>query len=58
MVVSGLIVASYRVASGLSKDYPYGSLEKQIPLFKERGLNLESFYHGTLNISIAPPLSR
>jgi len=43
MVVSGLIVAGYRVASGPSKDYPYGSLEKQIPLFKERGLNLGSF---------------
>ncbi len=54
-VVSGVIVEGYRVASGPSKDYPYGSLEKQIPLFKERGLDLERFYRGTLNISIAPP---
>lgn len=53
-VVSGVIVAGYRVASGPSNDYPYGSLEKQIPLFKKRGLNLERFHLGTLNVSIAP----
>ena len=44
----------YRVASGPSKDYPYGTLEKQIPLFKQRGLDLERFHYGTLNVSIAP----
>jgi hypothetical protein len=54
ITVSGVVVAGYRVASGPSKDYPYGTLEKQIPLFKERGLDLERFYSGTLNISIAP----
>jgi hypothetical protein len=53
-IVSGVVVEGYRVASGPSKDYPYGSLEKQIPLFKELGLDLERFYMGTLNISIAP----
>jgi hypothetical protein len=53
-VVSGVVVEGYRVASGPSKDYPYGSLEKQIPLFKEQGLDLERFHKGTLNISIAP----
>ena len=54
MVVSGEIVAGYHVASGPSKDYPYGTLEKQIPLFKQFGLNLERFHLGTLNVSIAP----
>ena len=54
MVVSGVIVAGYQVASGPSKDYPYGTLEKQIPLFRQRGLNLERFHLGTLNVSIAP----
>ncbi|MGD0751243.1 MAG: hypothetical protein ABSA23_07525 [Anaerolineales bacterium] len=54
MVISGVIVAGYRVASGPSKDYPYGTLEKQIPLFKQHGLNLERFHPGTLNVSIAP----
>ena len=53
-VVSGLIVEGYRVASGPSGDYPYGTLEKQIPLFKRLGLNLDGFYLGTLNVSIAP----
>ena len=53
-VVSGVIVAGYKVASGPSKDYPYGTLERQIPLFKQRGLDLERFYYGTLNVSIAP----
>ena len=54
MVVSGVILEGYRVASGPSKDYPYGSLEKQIPLFKQRGLDLEGFFYGTLNVSISP----
>ena len=54
ITVNGLIVAGYRVASRPSKDYPYGTLEKQVPLFKERGLDLERFYFGTLNVSIAP----
>jgi len=53
-VLSGMIVEGYRVASGPSKDYPYSTLEKQIPLFKQLGLNLDGFYLGTLNISIAP----
>jgi hypothetical protein len=53
-VVSGVIMKGYQVASGPSKDYPYGSLEKQIPLFKRLGLDLESFYFGTLNVCIAP----
>ena len=53
-VVSGVIVEGYRVASEPSKDYSYGSLEKQIPLFKKLGLDLEWFYQGKLNISIAP----
>jgi hypothetical protein len=53
-VVSGVIMQGYRVASGPSKDYPYGTLEKQIPIFKQLGLDLEHFYYGTLNVSIAP----
>jgi hypothetical protein len=42
------------VASGPSKDYPYGALERQLPLFKERGLDLAGFFNGTLNINIRP----
>jgi hypothetical protein len=52
--VRGIIVEGHRVASQKSKDYPYGTIEKQKPVFKELGLDLERFYSGTLNISIAP----
>ena len=52
--VSGIVVKGHRVASGPSKDYPYGSLERQRPLFKAGGLDLDRFFPGTLNISIAP----
>jgi len=54
ITVNGLIVAGYRVASGPSRDYPYGTLKKQMPLFKQRGLDLQRFHPGTLNVSIAP----
>jgi len=54
MTVSGIVVRGHRVASGPSKDYPYGTLEKQKPVFKELGLDLDRFYSGTLNVSIAP----
>ena len=53
-IVSGTVMQGYRVASGPSKDYPYGTLEKQIPIFRQLGLNLEHYYHGTLNVSISP----
>ena len=52
--VTGIVVEGHRVASGPSKEYPYGSLERQIPLFKTCSLNLEHFFPGTLNVSIAP----
>ncbi|MFZ1041413.1 MAG: hypothetical protein WCA79_11265 [Anaerolineales bacterium] len=50
----GVIVQGYRVASGPSKDYPYGALERQKPIFKSRGLNLDGYFNGTLNIDIRP----
>lgn len=42
------------MASGPSKDYPYGSLERQRPLFKALGLDLDNYFNGTLNIDIRP----
>jgi hypothetical protein len=53
-IVKGTIIEGYHVASGPSRDYPYGTLEKQIPIFKQLGLDLEGFYPGTLNVSIEP----
>lgn len=48
------MVEGYRVASGPSQDYPYGSLERQRPLFKALGLDLDGYFNGTLNIDICP----
>jgi hypothetical protein len=52
--IPGILVRGHQVASRPSKDYPYSSLEKQKPFFKERGLDLSPYFNGTLNISIAP----
>ncbi len=52
--VSGILTRGHQVASHPSKDYPYSALEKQKPFFKALGLDLYEFFHGTLNISIAP----
>lgn len=52
--VHGVLVKGYGVASGPSADYPYGALERQIPIFKTRGLDLSGYFRGTLNIDIRP----
>ncbi len=52
--VHGVLVEGYRVASGPSSYYPYGALERQKPIFKERGLDLSDTFNGTLNIDIRP----
>ena len=52
--VDGFLAQGYRVASGPSPDYPYGALDRQRPIFKARGLDLEGYYNGTLNIDIHP----
>ena len=54
MQIKGIIVQGYRVASAPSKDYPYGALEKQRPHFAIRGLDLNNYFNGTLNIDIRP----
>ena len=53
-LIHGIVVEGYRVASGPSKDYPYGALDRQRPLFKARGLDLDGYFNGTLNIDIRP----
>ena len=50
----GIVVEGYHVASGPSRDYPYGALDRQRPIFKEHGLDLEDYFNGTLNIDIRP----
>jgi hypothetical protein len=52
--IHGVVVQGYRVASGPSKDYPYGALDRQRPFFQAGGLDLEPYFNGTLNIDIRP----
>lgn len=52
--VTGTIVPGHQVASRPSRHYPQGTIEMQAPFFRTRGLDLDGFFHGTLNISIAP----
>jgi hypothetical protein len=52
--IHGIIIQGYRVASGPSADYPYGALDRQRPIFTARGLDLSSYFNGTLNIDIRP----
>jgi hypothetical protein len=54
ILLNGLLARGYRVASGPSADYPYGALDRQRPLFKSRGLDLEGYFNGTLNIDLRP----
>ena len=53
-LLHGILMQGHQVASRPSKAYPYSSLEKQKPYFKELGLDLSPYFNGTLNISIAP----
>jgi hypothetical protein len=52
--VDGILTKGYGVASGPSPDYPYGALERQIPIFKDHGLDLTALFPGTLNVDIRP----
>ncbi|CAN0601182.1 unnamed protein product, partial [Ectocarpus sp. 12 AP-2014] len=56
MKVKGKVIPGYGVASGKGRDarYPEGTLKLQLPFFKERGLHLENYFLGTLNIDISP----
>jgi hypothetical protein len=54
MKISGVLLQGYRVASSPSRDYPYGTLEKQRPFFAAQGLDLSPYFNGTLNIDIRP----
>jgi hypothetical protein len=54
ILIPGLLARGYRVASGPSQDYPYGALERQRPIFKARGLDLDGYFNGTLNVDIRP----
>lgn len=48
------LISGYQIASGKSKDNPYGcgSLQLQLPLFCQHGLPFESLFAGTLNLDL------
>lgn len=54
--IIGIIKPGHQVASGRAKDSPYerGTIEMQLPFFRNLGLDLSSFFRGTLNISLSP----
>ena len=56
MKIKGRVSRGYGVASGMAGDkrYPEGTLKKQLPYFKERGLDLSPYFLGTINLDIAP----
>ncbi len=55
MRISGRIIKGHGVASGTGRSrYPAGTLSLQKPFFQKDGLDLSSYYEGTLNIDIAP----
>ena len=54
--VIGQIEIGYGVASGRAGNprFPQGTIEMQKPYFYDRGLDLSSYFSGTINLSIAP----
>lgn len=54
--VNAIIKQGHGVASGKASDSPFpkGTIEMQAPHFKQQGLDLSSFFYGTLNCSIEP----
>jgi hypothetical protein len=55
-IILARVVEGHRVASGINGDprFPGGTLRMQAPHFLALGLDLGTFYLGTLNVSIAP----
>ncbi|MCP2732667.1 hypothetical protein [Limnofasciculus baicalensis] len=54
--IKGIVKQGYGVASGKSKDprFPNGTIAMQKPFFRARGIDLDRYFSGTINISIAP----
>lgn len=54
--VRGRVVSGHGIASGQGRvtPYPAGSIKMQIPFFRQHGVDLRSFYKGTINVDVAP----
>jgi len=57
--IPGTVVAGHGVASGRAgarSPYPAGTIALQAPFFAARGIDLSAYFHGTLNVDLAPRL--
>jgi hypothetical protein len=54
--INGKLIQGHQVASGKAVNSPYaeGTIATQTPLFQELGLDLSSYFKGTLNVDISP----
>lgn len=51
VTLTGIVKSGHQVASGRAENSPYerGTLEMQLPCFRDLGLDLSTFYLGTIN---------
>ncbi len=55
ITVPGIVTQGHGVASGShSTRFPGGTIRAQLPYFLALGVDISSYYHGTLNVDIAP----
>ncbi|MDX2231908.1 MAG: hypothetical protein NW220_19900 [Leptolyngbyaceae cyanobacterium bins.349] len=54
--IKGIVTQGHGVASGQGGDrrYPRGTIELQKPVFAARGVPIDRYFSGTLNLSIKP----
>ncbi|MEM8778694.1 MAG: hypothetical protein AAGF26_07460 [Cyanobacteria bacterium P01_G01_bin.49] len=52
----GIVTKGHQVASGMAinSPYPRGSIAMQTPFFRQLGLDISTFFPGTLNIALHP----
>ena len=54
--IEGVVQQGHGVASGMNSESPYptGTIATQSPFFKNLGLDLSSYWQGTINLSFKP----
>lgn len=52
--LSGVVTEGNGTASGRNNRYPGGSISHQLPFFAERGVSVDEYYQGTINLSPCP----
>ena len=56
--LNGIVVAGHKVASGQGENSPYpeSALKLQAPHFAKGGLDITTYYLGSINVSVAPTI--